>query len=278
MFQLIRAWLRRAGGVRRERAALRGLPTATLNVANLRAISKADVEEAFSPHGTIAAERSEVSSQIDRIALMEDMTTAGVNPGDRRAVYYLIRALRPRRVLEIGTNVGASTLHIAAAMKRNNEDGKGECNLVTVDIADVNDASNGFWKQAGLPCSPRDNMAQLGMAGCAEFVAMDSLKYFDRHLGRYDFIFLDGDHAASTVYQELPRALKHLRAGGTILLHDFFPHQQPLWSNGAVVPGPSLALERYQEEGAKARVLPFGALPWPTKLGSNVTFLALLTQ
>jgi predicted O-methyltransferase YrrM len=278
MFQLIRAWIRRAGGVRRERAALRGLPTATLDVANLRAISKADVEEAFSSHGAIAVEWSEVSSLIDRIALIEDMTTAGVNPGDRHAVYYLIRALRPRRVLEIGTNVGASTLHIAAAMKRNNEDGKGECTLVTVDIADVNDPSNGFWKQAGLPCSPRDNMAQLGMAGCVEFVVADSLSYFDRHADRYDFIFLDGDHAASTVYQELPRALKHLRAGGTILLHDFFPRQRPLWSNGAVVPGPSLAMERYQEEGAKARVLPLGALPWPTKLGSNVTSLALLTQ
>ena len=278
MFQLIRAWLRRAGGVRRERAALRGLPTATLDVANLRVISKADVEEAFSSHGAIAAEWSEVSSQIDRIALIEDMTTAGVNPGDRRAVYYLIRALRPRHVLEIGTNVGASTLHIAAAMKRNNADGKGECNLVTVDIADVNDASNGFWKQAGLPRSPRDNMAQLGMAGCIEFVVADSLNYFDRHADRYDFIFLDGDHAASTVYQELPRALKHLRAGGTIMLHDFFPRQRPLWSNGAVVLGPSLAMERYQEEGAKARVLPLGALPWPTKLGSNVTSLALLTR
>ena len=130
MFQLLRAWIRRAGGFRRERASLRGLPTATLDVANLRAISKADVEEAFSPHGAIAAEWSEVSSQIDRIALIKDMTTAGINPGDRRAVYYLIRALRPRRVLEIGTNVGASTLHIAAAMKRNNEDSKGERNLV----------------------------------------------------------------------------------------------------------------------------------------------------
>jgi predicted O-methyltransferase YrrM len=77
------------------------------------------------------------------------MLTAGVNSGDRRAIYHLIRALRRRRVLEIGTNVGASTLHIAAAMKRNDEDSEGECELVTVDIADVNDDSDAYWKRGG---------------------------------------------------------------------------------------------------------------------------------
>ena len=125
---------------------MRGLPTAILEVANLRPISGTDVAETFSHHGAIATEWSDVSSQIDRIVLIEDMTTAGVNPGDRRAIYYLIRAFRPRRVLEIGTNVGASTLHIAAAMKRNKEDGIGECNLVTVDIIDVNNAFDAYWK------------------------------------------------------------------------------------------------------------------------------------
>jgi predicted O-methyltransferase YrrM len=213
-----------------------------------------------------------------RIVLIKDMTTAGVNPGDRRAIYYLIRAFRPRRVLEIGTNVGASTLHIAAAMKRNKEDNNGECSLVTVDITDVNNASDAYWKRAGLPRSPRDNIAHLGMADFVDFVTTDSLSYFDCQAMQFDFIFLDGDHAASTVYRELPRALKHLRAGGTILLHDFFPRRRPLWSDGAVVPGPSLAADRFRDEGAKVHVLPLGALPWPTKLGSNVTSLALLTQ
>jgi len=83
------------------------------------------------------------------------------------------------------------------------------------------------------------------MAGSVEFVTMDSLSYFDLHVEQFDFIFLDGDHAASTVYQELPRALRHLRLGGAILLHEFFPHERPLWRDGAVFPGPSLAIERY---------------------------------
>jgi predicted O-methyltransferase YrrM len=41
--------------------------------------------------------------------------TGGVNPGDRRAIYALIRKLEPRRVLEVGTHVAASTASIALA-------------------------------------------------------------------------------------------------------------------------------------------------------------------
>ena len=44
--------------------------------------------------------------------------TGGVNPGDRRAIYYLIRKFRPRSVLEIGTHIGASTVYIAIALKQ----------------------------------------------------------------------------------------------------------------------------------------------------------------
>jgi cephalosporin hydroxylase len=132
----------------------RNLPTATLEEPDLRLISPKDVAEALSPHGAITAEWPVISSQVDQIVLIEDMATAGVNPSDRRAIYHLIRALRPRRVLEIGTNVGASTLHIAAAMKRNNEDCKGKSKLVTVDIVDMNDAPDAYRKRAGLPRSP----------------------------------------------------------------------------------------------------------------------------
>src|SRR5688572_2178084 len=45
--------------------------------------------------------------------------TGGVNPGDRRAIYYLISALKPGSTLEVGTHIGASTLHIASALFSN---------------------------------------------------------------------------------------------------------------------------------------------------------------
>jgi hypothetical protein len=46
-----------------------------------------------------------------------------------------------------------------------------------------------------------------------------------------------------------------------------------------MIAGPCLAVERGQREGSSGIVeRPLRALPWPTKLGSNVTSLALLTR
>ncbi len=69
-----------------------------------------------------------------------------------------------------------------------------------------------------------------------------------------------------------------LNEGGVILLHDFFPGMRSLWPDGAMLPGPALAVERLRSEGAGVEALPLGELPWPTKLGSNVTSLALLSR
>jgi predicted O-methyltransferase YrrM len=118
---------------------------------------------------------------------------------------------------------------------------------------------------------------------CADFVrfiAQKSLDFLPKEpVQNYDLIFLDGSHAASVVYQEIPLALRLLAGNGVILLHDFYPRNKPLWSlNRRIIPGPWIATERLRAEGARIRVIPLGALPWPSKLGSNVTSLAVLTK
>ena len=90
------------------------------------------------------------------------------------------------------------------------------------------------------------------------------------------FRFLDGSHLAATVYRELPRALRRLAPDGVLLLHDYFPGGRPLWQSGAVIRGPYLAARRLLSEGWPIKLQPLGRLPWPTKLGSNVTSLALV--
>src|SRR5690606_22642312 len=121
-------------------------------------------------------------------------------------------------------------------------------------------------------------MRRLGCPERVQFFTEDSLLHLARCRRRFDFIFLDGEHAAGQVYREVPRALALLEAGGVILLHDYFPGGRPLWTNRRVVPGPYQAVERLRAEGAPLKVLPLGALPWPTKLGSHVTSLALLCR
>lgn len=201
----------------------------------------------------------------------------GVNPGDRRAIYYLIRHFRPRTVLEIGTHIGASTMHIAAALRRAQEEDPEEAyRMTSVDIVDVNDRATTPWLDYGSCYSPAELAERLGLQDQISFVTAGSLDYLASCDEQYDFIFLDGDHAPSTVYQEIPSALQALRPEGIILLHDYFPQLQPLWSNRAVIRGPWLATERLRSEGAEFKVIPLGELPWPTKLDSQTTSLALL--
>lgn len=244
------------------------LPRTTVDETNLRQLSRGELDLILRAR---LPEWPSVAAELTRIHPIEDMKTGGVNPGDRRAIYYLVRALKPVNVLEIGTHVGASTLHIAAALRQN-----GIGNMTTVDIQDVN-ANDGYWKRFGLAQSPAGATSEIGMADRVQFRTMRSLDALAEPT-RYDFVFLDGSHAASIVYQELPLALRRLLPNGTVLLHDYFPDAEPLWSDGVVIRGPFVACSRLKREDMQSKVIPLGALPWPTKLGSNVTSLAIVAR
>ena len=224
----------------------------------------------------LTAEWPGVAEEIERFQITT--TAGGVNAGDRRALYYLIRSFRPARVLEVGTHIGASTVHIAAALRANAAAGGPAPDLTTVDILDVNDATTRPWLGYGSRHAPAEMIDRMGMTGRVQFVARSSLAFLADAGPSYDFIFLDGDHGAATVYRELPAALRRLAPGGLVLLHDYFPDGRPLWPGDAVIPGPWLGVERLRGEGAGLTVLPLGNLQWPTKQGLNVTSLAAVVR
>jgi predicted O-methyltransferase YrrM len=212
------------------------------------------------------------SARIETLGITPE---AGMNPGDRRALYYLVRLLRPVRVLEIGTQAGASTVHLAAGLA-DAQGSAAEHRLVTVDIKDVNDAGQAAWRSFRLPQSPADAMRRLGFDRLVEFRMGRSVDVLHESGERYDLIFLDGDHRLKTVAAEIPLAPGRLNPGGFVLLHDFFPELRPLWPDGKVIDGPQLAVRRLQRAGWPLEVLPLGDLPWPTKQGTSRTSLALL--
>jgi predicted O-methyltransferase YrrM len=150
--------------------------------------------------------------------------------------------------------------------------------LVSVDIIDVNDASTKPWSYYGAAHSPAEVLESHGLTHLVEFHAEPSLSFLKRDDSKFDFIFLDGDHHAATVYQEVPAALRRLNPGGVLLLHDYFPLGKPLWQNGSVVLGPYLGIERLKSEGYVINVTPLGELPWETKLGSHRTSLAIVVK
>lgn len=206
-----------------------------------------------------------VARRIDARGLSHN--SGGVNPGDRRAISALLEFLRPKSVLEIGTHIGSSTLVIAATLAEQ------EAHITTVDVLDVNDPELRPWEKYGSEHSPE---ALVRGEAPVAFVRQSSLEFMSNTSQKFDFIFLDGDHSAATVYREMPLALQILAPGGVILIHDYFPGGQPLWPEGELILGPFLAMERFRREGAQISVAPLGELPWPTKLGSKRTSLALV--
>jgi predicted O-methyltransferase YrrM len=198
----------------------------------------------------------------------------GISPLCRRVIYYLTMTLEPESVLEVGTNVGASTIWIAAALGRLDVRGT----VTTVDIDDVNHADHGAWRSANMPRTPADCAVQLGLSDRIEFHRSDSREFMKAEGRGFDFIFLDGDHSARMVYSEVSLALSILNAGGLILLHDYYPDAKPLRPGGGVIKGPYRALTRISRENPLIDVLPFGALPWPANKGTTVTSLALVRK
>jgi predicted O-methyltransferase YrrM len=248
--------------VRSESRALAALGSIQCNTAKLRADLPNYTDKELS------AEWDSVQRELT--ALQFGDKPGAVNPGDRRAIYYLTRAIRAKAVLEVGTHLGGSTSMLALALRNSALPAP---KLVTVDILDVN-GPRGAW--ASLNSRPPKAILEALHCNFVEFVTSSSLTFLKGCKSKFDLIFLDGLHHATTVYQEVPAALEVLNPGGLILLHDFFPQAQPLWSDGSVFAGPWLAIDRLRNEGSKMTAHPLGALPWPTKIGSNVTSLACL--
>jgi predicted O-methyltransferase YrrM len=224
----------------------------------------------------IAKEWAADAPRLSELCQIEDGKTGGVNPGDRRALFYLVRAFRPARVLEIGTHVGASTLYIVAALMRAGWEQIPR--VVTADIEDVNDSPHSCWRQMGLAKSPKQMVEELNATVEITFVTDDSRHFFATTKETFDFIFLDGDHAAETAYEDIMGSLDVVNKNGLIVLHDYFPGGRALWSDGPRLFGPFTAAEKVRATGVAIKVIPLGSLPWPTKLGSHVTSLALITR
>ena len=260
--------------IRRDRKQLGNENASHCDVSNLAKWSSDQMDDIFRNGNT-----DEMWKQVspDLLQFTIPNMTGGINPGDRRALYYLVSYLGVTNVLEIGTHIGASTIHIAAAVAGNAKRKDKQPSLTTVDIADVNDPSRRPWIEHGASHSPSEMIDALGYQDFVEFKTRRSLDFLEDCETDFDLIFLDGDHSALNTFREIPLALKKLKSNGVILLHDYFPELKPLWSDGSLIPGPRLAVQQLVSQGQEVDAVPVGKLPWTTKLGSHWTTLALLT-
>ena len=260
----------------KERAALDKVSPVHCNVSALARLEK-DRVRGIMRDQEIRKEWITIEQEYLPLELPE--LAGGVNVGDQRALYYLVRAFAPAKILEVGTHIGCSTVSAAlAARELRRLRPELQTQVVTVDIKDTNDPALGAWREKGAKYSPLEMVQQVGCADFVRFVACPSQSFFQESTAReYDFIFLDGDHAASAVYQDIPAALLRLKPGGVVVVHDFVPQLKRLWPSQKVIPGIYLALERFQREKAPFKVIPLGVLPWRTKEDSCTTSLAVLS-
>jgi predicted O-methyltransferase YrrM len=248
------------------------LPKLECDLSALGVFSEQWLTETFTDD-RLAADWNEDSIRLAATDFPE--MTHGANPGDRRALYYLVRRTRPHSILEIGTHIGSSTLSITLAAARNRIEGD-DTRIVSADIRDVNDPVGQPWLDFGSTASPRSLVEAVGCSEFVRFEVSSSLAALAQTNRKFGLIFLDGNHDADTVYQEIPLALRRLESPGVIVLHDYFPGGRPLWTGQEPILGPQIAVERLVAERNGLRAVPLGDLPWPTKLGSHRTSLAIL--
>lgn len=135
-----------------------------------------------------------------------------IAPDQGQFMALLVRLLGARRIIEIGTFTGYSSLAMALALPA---DGR----LIACDIsAEYTAVAQRYWRQAGvaarieLRLAPAtETLRALAAAGSA---------------GAFDLVFIDADKESYRDYYEL--ALPLLRAGGLIIVDNV------LW-NGAVI-------------------------------------------
>ncbi len=143
----------------REEWRLSSTPKEACTVDGLGRVDRAWLDMALRAPA-VDAEWPAVAEEIGRFQITT--SAGGVNPGDRRALYYLIRALKPARVLEVGTHIGASTVHVAAALRANAREGGPAADATTVDIQDVNDPVTRPWLGFGSTHAPATMIATMG--------------------------------------------------------------------------------------------------------------------
>jgi O-methyltransferase len=114
----------------------------------------------------------------------------------------LVGLLGARRIIEVGTYTGYSSISMAQALPN---DGR----LIALDISDeFTQVARRYWKRAGV-----DDRIELRLAPAVE--SMDAMLEAGE-AGKYDLIFVDADKPNYVNYYE--RGLQLLRPGGLLLV------------------------------------------------------------
>jgi predicted O-methyltransferase YrrM len=151
------------------------------------------------------------AAQADRLDRLRNL-----EPETGRLLAVLIRALRPKRLLEIGTSNGYSTLWLADAARS-----VGGA-LVSVEVEEARTEA------------ARANLAEAGLAGVVELRVEDAAETLAKSEdGEWGFVLLDAERPAYAGYwPELRRALA---PGGLVAVDNALSHADEVAALRALV-------------------------------------------
>jgi predicted O-methyltransferase YrrM len=133
-------------------------------------------------------------------------------------LYFLVRELRPRVVLELGTGHGQSGLHIIEALEAN---GYGHFHTVELDATRRTLALSAFERYC--PGSSRVTSIQSSVA--------DALPALAAELAPIDLVYEDGPHTAEVTLDTFERTIDYVRPGGLYIVDDInFRDQELAWA------------------------------------------------
>ena len=134
-----------------------------------------------------------------------------ISPDQGQFMAMLVRLIAPKKVLEVGTFTGYSSLAMALALPENGK-------IVACDISEkYTRKARRFWKEAGVA-----DKIELRLGRASE--TLDKM-LSEGLSGTFDMAFIDADKENYSIYYE--KCLELLRSGGLILIDNVLWYGRP---------------------------------------------------
>ena len=154
----------------------------------------------------VSLHESELMAALRKETATLSMSAMQVSPEQGQFMAMLVKLLSARRVIEVGTFTGYSTLAVAQALPADGE-------IIACDVSEEwTSMARRYWEQAGMT-----DRIDLRLAPALE--TLDGLLQEGR-AGNFDMAFIDADKENYLNYYE--RCLKLLRPGGLIMVDNVF--------------------------------------------------------
>lgn len=177
---------------------------------------------ATAPFGLDAETLRDVFRHAKPLGHHED--AASLNLGFGFMYYGLVRTLRPRHVVVIGSGYGFSVVCLALGLRDNCE---GALTFVDPSYSLLKHGplhTVGGASQWDDPVKVRAHFARFGLEGLVTHYRETSAEFFSRYAERglppIDVGFIDGNHAYVAVRQDFVSVVEQARRNSYVLLHD----------------------------------------------------------